>query len=191
MKKLLYIGAMSVLLLAACGEEKAEKTDTAQEELDKAKEKDAEQAKKDAELKAKEEEEQKAKEAEEKALAEQEAKEETGDITEKEITVNEVKEIIEYSGMGEGDKLISLTIENGEIKAVIDLAPNKFNLPPKDIAVSTYSQASDALLEEEGWNALTIEYVNVGTVSMDISEKESNEFGMYYFPVANITEKLK
>lgn len=65
--------------------------------------------------------------------------------------------MIEYSSMGEGDKLISsLPVENGEIKAVIDLAPNKFNLSPKDIAVASYSQASYALLEEEGWNALTI-----------------------------------
>ncbi|MFC9540756.1 hypothetical protein ACFTQ7_12820 [Lysinibacillus sp. NPDC056959] len=185
MKKLLYIGAMSALLLTACGEEKAEETNTAQEESDKAKEKEAEQAKK--------EEERKVKEAEEKALAEQKVKEEAEKKAEaeKEITVSEAKEIIEYSGMGENDKLISLTVENGEIKAVIDLAPNRFNLPPEDIAVSMYSQASDALLEEEGWNTLTIEYVDVGTVSIDISEKESNEIGMYYFPVAIITERLK
>jgi len=53
MKKFLYIGAMSALLLAACGEEQAEKTDAAQEELDKAKEKEAEKAKKEAEKEAK------------------------------------------------------------------------------------------------------------------------------------------
>jgi len=54
-----------------------------------------------------------------------------------------------------------------------------------------YSQASDALLEVEGWKTLAIEYVDIGTVSMNISEKQSNELGMYYFPVAIITEKLK
>ncbi len=36
-----------------------------------------------------------------------------------------MKEIIEYSGMSESDRLISLTVENGKIKAVIDLASNK------------------------------------------------------------------
>ncbi|MEY9975707.1 hypothetical protein [Lysinibacillus sp. RC79] len=72
MKRLIYIGAMSALLLAACGEDKVQETDKAQEELDKAKEKEAEQAKKDAELKAKEEEEQKAKEA--KTLEDEKAK---------------------------------------------------------------------------------------------------------------------
>ncbi|MEY9976333.1 hypothetical protein [Lysinibacillus sp. RC79] len=183
MKKLIYIGTMSALLLSACGEEKAEETDKAQEELDKAKEKEAEQANK--------EEERKAKEAEEKALSEQKTKEETRDITEKKISADEAKGILEYSGMGENDKLISLTVENGEIKAVIDLAPNKFNLPPEDIAVSMYSQASDALLEEEGWKTLTIEYVDIGTVSMNISEKQSNELGMYNFPVSIITGRLK
>ncbi|MGE7693909.1 hypothetical protein ACQKNC_07290 [Lysinibacillus sp. NPDC094177] len=172
MKKLIYIGAMSALLLAACGEEKAKKPIPENKTIEYPK--PSEQAKN---------------EDEEKALAEQ--KEETGDIAEKEITINKAKEILEYSGMGENDKLISLTVENGEIKAVIDLAPNKFNLPPKDIAVSMYSQASDALLEEEDWKTLTIEYVNIGTVSMNISEKQSNELGMYYFPVAIITEKLK
>jgi len=190
MKKLLYIGAMSALLLAACGEEKAEETDAAQEELDKAKEKEAEQAKKDAELKAKEEEERKAKEAEEKALAEQKAKDETGDKVEKEIAVSEVKEIVE-DWLGENDKLISLTIENDEIKAVINLGPNRFNIPAENMAVSNYSRIADDLLLEEGWNTLTIEFVDVGTVSMNVSEKVTNEFDMPYFPVAIITEKLK
>lgn len=79
MKKLFYIGAMSVLLLSACGVDKAEDTDNAQEQSDKAKEKEAEQAKKEAEKKAKEEEKkakQEAKEAEkeEKRQAKEEAK---------------------------------------------------------------------------------------------------------------------
>jgi len=62
-KKLLYIGALSALLLTACGVEKAEEPDKAQEESDKAKKKEAEQAKKEAEKEAK----QKANEDEKKA----------------------------------------------------------------------------------------------------------------------------
>ncbi|MEY9972315.1 vacuolar-type H+-ATPase subunit I/STV1 [Lysinibacillus sp. RC46] len=69
MKKLVYIGVLSALLLTACGEEKAEVTDKPQEALDKAKEKDAEN---EAKQKAKEEE-KKAKEEEKKAK--QDAKE--------------------------------------------------------------------------------------------------------------------
>ncbi|MFJ8103350.1 hypothetical protein [Lysinibacillus sp. NPDC096212] len=55
MKKLFYIGAMSVLLLSACGVDKAEDTDSAQEESAKEKEKEAEQAKKEDKAKSKEE----------------------------------------------------------------------------------------------------------------------------------------
>ncbi|GEM_PF-1901679 len=174
MKRLIYIGAMSALLLAACRE--AEKPIPESKTIEYPK--PSEQAKN---------------EAEEKALAEQKTKEDAAKKTEikKEFTADEAKEIIDYAGMGEDDKLISLTIENGEIKAVIDLAPSKFNLPPKDIAVTTYQMASEALLEEEGWSTLTIEFVGVGTISMNISEKQSNELGMYYFPVAVITERLK
>lgn len=62
MKKLFYIGAMSVLLLSACNVEKTEVETKAHEELDKAKEKEEEQAKKEANKKAKEEEKQTKKE---------------------------------------------------------------------------------------------------------------------------------
>ncbi|MFJ7407099.1 MULTISPECIES: hypothetical protein [unclassified Lysinibacillus] len=187
MKKLLYIGAMSTLLLTACGE--AEKPIPENKTIEYPLPSD--QAKKDTELKAKEEEEQKAKEAEGKVLAEKEVKVEPEAIADAEITVNEVKEIIEYSGMGEGDKLVNLNVGNGEIKAVIDLAPSPFNFPAKDLAVTSYQMASDELLTVEGWNTLTIEYVGVGTISMNVSEKESNEFNMYYFPATIITEKIK
>lgn len=166
MKKFLYIGAMSAILLAACGE--AEKPIPENKTIEYPK-----QAKEDTELKAKEE------EAEKKAKVEEE------------LTVNEAKELIEYSSMGESDKLISLTVENGEIKAVIDLAPSEFNLPPENVAVTTYQMASEELLTEEGWNTLTIEFVDIGTISMNVSEKETNELGTPYFPVAVITERLK
>ncbi|QTB26326.1 hypothetical protein [Lysinibacillus sphaericus] len=166
MKKLFYIGAMSALLLTACGEAEKPIPENKTIEYPKTSEQ------KDAELKAKE--------IEEKAR----------DIAEKEIEVNEVKEIFE-DWLGENDKLISLTIENSEIKAVINLGPNSFNIPLENMAVTSYSSVSDALLEKEGWNTLTIKYVDIGTVSMNVSEKESNELGMNYFPVAVITERLK
>lgn len=172
MKKLFYIGVLSsALLLAACGE--AEKPFPENKVI-----------------KYPIPSEQTKTETEKKVQAEQKTKEEIGNKTENEITVNEVKEIIENDGMGENDKLVSLTIENGEIKAVIDLAPNKLNLSAKDIAVTSYQGASDELLTKEGWNTLTIEFVHVGTISMNKSEKVSNEYG-YYFPVVSITEKLK
>lgn len=107
-----------------------------------------------------------------------------------EFDVNKIKEILEYSVLGEKDKITSLSFENGEIKGVIELAPNKL-LSAKDLAVTSYSRASDALLEKEGWEVLTMEYVNVGNVSMKRSEKETNEHNMDYFPTEKIKERLK
>lgn len=106
------------------------------------------------------------------------------------MTVEEATELIEYTGMGEGDKLVSATVENGEIKAVIELVPHDL-LPVKDLAVARYSQASDELLDHEGWKVLTIEYVDVGTISMNSSEKETNEYDMDYFSTAEIEKRLK
>lgn len=81
---------------------------------------DKEKELKEKEIEAKKEEEQKAKGESEKAK------------------LNKFKEIIEYSGMGEKDKLISLSVENSKIKAVIKLAPHNL-LRPENIAVSMYS----------------------------------------------------
>ncbi|MBS4199847.1 hypothetical protein KHA93_09275 [Bacillus sp. FJAT-49732] len=106
------------------------------------------------------------------------------------IELSVVEEAITYAGMGEDDKLESVYIENGDIEIVIELAPNDL-LDPKDLAVTSYSQASDELLEHEGWKTLTIKYVEIGTISMNRSEKETNDLGMDYFPTRVITERLK
>lgn len=106
------------------------------------------------------------------------------------ITNGKVKEIIESAGMDEGDKLISFDVENYEIKAVIELSPNDL-FPATDMASVRYSQASDEFLSHDGWETLTIEYVNAGTISMNKSEKETNEYDMDYFPSKMIMERLK
>ncbi|RXZ77362.1 hypothetical protein EBB07_31415 [Paenibacillaceae bacterium] len=109
---------------------------------------------------------------------------------EAEISPTQVQEILEYSAIGEGDKVVSVSVENGEIKAVIELLPHD-RISAKDLAVSSYSQASDALLDEDGWDQLTIEYVGIGKASMNRSEKETNEYDMDYFPTITIIERLK
>ncbi|MBO0586345.1 membrane lipoprotein lipid attachment site-containing protein [Sporosarcina sp. E16_8] len=106
------------------------------------------------------------------------------------ITPEEVKEILEDAGMGEEDKLVSASVEDVEIKAVIETAPD--DLFSADVlAVTRYSQASDELLDHEGWQVLTIEYVDIGTISMNRSEKETNEYDMDYFPTEEIEKRLK
>lgn len=106
------------------------------------------------------------------------------------MTEAEAKEIIEYTGISDGDKLASVSIEGEEIKAVIELGPNDF-LSPEDSAVTMYSAVSDGFLDHEGWSTLTVNYIDVGTISLHRSMKETNEFGMDYFPSVLISESLK
>ncbi|MCM3743197.1 hypothetical protein M3193_03495 [Sporosarcina luteola] len=112
------------------------------------------------------------------------AKEESQDMS-----IEEVTELIEYNGVGIDDKLVSTTIENEEIRAVIKMAPDA-RFSAEDLAVTRYSQLSDELLDHEGWQTLTIEYVGVGTISMNRMERESNEYGDY-FPSMEIENRLK
>ncbi|MEK3886234.1 hypothetical protein [Bacillus sp. FSL K6-3431] len=64
-------------------------------------------------------------------------------------------------------------------------------LSNENLAITRYSQASDELLDREGWELLTIEYVEVGTISMNRLEKETNEYDMDYFPTDTIEERIK
>ncbi|MFP7299005.1 hypothetical protein [Neobacillus niacini] len=105
------------------------------------------------------------------------------------LTIEKIQEIIDYHGLGEGDQLTNVSLESGEITATIDLAPNE-QFPAKDKAVIRYSSLSDELLKHEGWSILTVTYANVGTISMNRNEKETNEFGDY-FPTLVIEERLK
>lgn len=146
-----------------------------------------------------------AKAAEEKRLAEEKAKQEAEAATkakadakaaaeaeveqsQQQITDEKVKEIIEDYSIGENDNLNKVSFENGEVKATIVLAPNEL-FSAKDLAVNAYSQLSDELLNYEGWQILTVTYANIGTISMNRNEKETNEFGDY-FPTVKIEERL-
>ncbi|WP_413379284.1 hypothetical protein [Alkalihalobacillus sp. 1P02AB] len=106
-----------------------------------------------------------------------------------ELSVDEIEEEILFSGMGEDDLLQSLIFEGGEIKVIIELAEDEL-FSSEDMAVTRYSQASDALLIYEGWEVLTIEYTEVGVISIDRSESETNELDMDYFPVDIIEQNL-
>ncbi|MFS0687697.1 hypothetical protein AB1K89_00420 [Sporosarcina sp. 179-K 8C2 HS] len=121
---------------------------------------------------------------EETPVQEEPAKEESQGMS-----IEEVTELIDYNGVGVDDKLVSVTIENEELKAVIKMATDD-RLSAEDLAVTRYSQLSDELLDHEGWETLTIEYVGVGTISMNRTEKESNEYGDY-FPTIEIENRLK
>lgn len=153
-----------------------------------------EQKQKEAEAKAAEEKRLAAEKAKQEAAAKAKADAEAKAATEAEqsqqqITVDKVKEIIEYYSIGENDKLNNVSVENGEIKAIIALAPNEL-FSAQDMAVNGYSQLSDELVNHEGWQVLNVTYTNIGNISMSLNEKETNEFGDY-FPTLEIEERLK
>ncbi|MGN4424046.1 hypothetical protein ACTFQN_09375 [Bacillus cereus group sp. MYBK30-1] len=147
--------------------------------------------------------EQKQKEAEEKRLAAEKAKQEAeaaakakadakaaeAEQSQEQITVDKVKEIIGQYSLGGNDKLNNVSVENGEIKATIVLASNEL-FSAKDMAVNGYSQLSDELLNHKGWQILNVTYDNIGSISMNRNEKETNEFGDY-FPTLEIEKRLK
>ncbi|CAM4013586.1 hypothetical protein BAMA111019_00135 [Bacillus manliponensis] len=111
------------------------------------------------------------------------------DQSQQQIQVDKVKEIIEDYSIGENDTLNDVSVENDEIKATIVLASNEL-VSAKDMAVSRYSQLSDELLNHEGWQTLTVTYTNIGSISMNRTEKETNELGDY-FPSLEIEKRLK
>lgn len=147
--------------------------------------------------------EQKQKEAEEQRLAAEKTKQEAdaaaaakakadakaAEQSQEQMTVDKVKEIIEYYSIGGNDKLNNVSVENGEIKATIVLAPNEL-FSAKDMAVNGYSKLSDELLNHKGWQILNVTYTNIGSISMNRNEKETNEFGDY-FPTLEIEKRLK
>jgi len=180
LKKVLGIGIiLLIMLLGACGQRDAEpdKDDQEDKQTDQIEEVSTE---------PEEEQVEEIEEVEDNEEEPSQSKEDTSQA----MSEDELKELIEYTGMGDGDELVSATIEDEEIKAVINLAPSDL-FSSKDLAVTRYSQASDELLTHEGWEKLTIEYSDIGTVSMDRSEVESNEYGGYFFPTMEIENRLK
>ena len=113
-----------------------------------------------------------------------------GDSEEDEgIAEEKVKGLFESSVLGENDELTTLDIDGSEVKAVVELGGNEF-LGDKELAETVYGNAGDVLLEHDGWEVLTIEFVDVGEVSMNRDQAETNELGMEYFPIDNIIEQL-
>ncbi|ARK25988.1 hypothetical protein SporoP37_15790 [Sporosarcina sp. P37] len=106
----------------------------------------------------------------------------------KTLSNEKFKEAIDYSMLSEGDELLSSSVADSKLYATVKLGEEAFE--PSMMAASSYSALSDELLSKEGWEVLTVEFVDIGTVSMNRNEKETNELGMDYFPVAKIEANL-
>lgn len=181
MRKLIVLLSL-VLLLVACGTENEPKKDNT------SKLKDESETEQQGETEDIEDNVEPEVEIEEENNNEPVEEPEVSTATVEGMSDDELKEIIEYTGMGEDDELVSVSQVDGEIKAVIKVSPDDL-FSPEIIAATRYSQLSDELLAYEGWEDLTIQYVDVGEISMNRSEKESNEYGDY-FPTEKIDELL-
>ena len=175
MKRLLII-LMATMLLVACG------ADNEYEKQRKEAEKQLEES--EAELERVKE---VSKQIDETSDSLKELQKEVGIEDEEEpITSDQARELLEYDALGQGDILTDIVVVNGEVKAIIEMAD-----ADSIFAEVIYSSAGDALLEHEGWDVLTIDFIDVGEISMHRDEKETNEYGMDHFPLEKIIGQLR
>lgn len=123
---------------------------------------------------------------EEEVNPEEEKEEQAKEETENK---DKYKEVI-IGGMGSDDTLESVELKEDNIIINITLGdPSPFTY--KDLAISRYSSITDELLEQD--NALediTVIFKDVGTITMNTSEKVENEYGQSYFEQTTIEERL-
>lgn len=105
-------------------------------------------------------------------------------ISKEAISSEDIMEIIK-DDVGKGEKITDAKIEDRTIVVNINIGTEE-KIPLKDLAVSRYSSISDDLLEHNFWDVLTVNFENVGSISMN-----KNESNGTYFETSKIEEKLK
>ncbi|MEK5481026.1 hypothetical protein [Viridibacillus sp. FSL R5-0888] len=115
----------------------------------------------------------------------------TNEVTKQKVKVTKENEkTIIDDNIGFDDELIDYKRTENEIKATVKVVGGN-GLSTQDVAESRYSSISDALLQKDGWDTLTIKFEDVGTVSFNRDQAEENEIGLPYFPIAEIMKQLK
>lgn len=110
------------------------------------------------------------------------------DLEEYIVDMDELKEALEMS-IGEADKLISVDYTDNDIFIKIDLEKEDV-FGPEAMAAHRYSSITDELLENSYWENITVEFIDVGTITMNSSQAKENEYGKY-FDTLEIEENLK
>lgn len=105
------------------------------------------------------------------------------------INAEQVKAIIEYHALGANDKLVEASLHDGKINATIEVSESN-DLPAGMFAEVIYASIGEELLLHEGWEVLTINFVDIGTVSMNRNQKKDDGFGPY-FPNIDIINQLE
>ena len=104
-------------------------------------------------------------------------------------TVEEYKEMIN-GDIGEEDTIENIELINNNIIITLDMKEHKL-LSQEVLAESRYSSITDTLLDEGGnLNDITVKFINLGKVTMNTSQKDTNEYGDY-FDSLDIQENFK
>lgn len=124
----------------------------------------------------------------------QEESQEDETIEESDIEYNddvgkeELKEIIDMN-IGAEDILLDIKVEGRDILIKVKLG-EAAPFDVKDLAISRYSSITDELLENSYWENVSVEFVDVGTITMNSSQAIEGEYGRY-FESLDIEENFK
>lgn len=104
------------------------------------------------------------------------------------LTVDNIRKSVDLA-LGEGDIINDINIEGDKIKVNIKLG-DPDPLTEKDLAISRFGSISDKLLEEGGWNALTVDFEGLGPITLNSGDAVTNEFGLKYFNASDYEGQL-
>lgn len=102
----------------------------------------------------------------------------------KDDTSDNLKKELEQN-LGEGETITNIKNDGKEL--IIDVNLNKKD---KVLAQTRYSSLTDYLLKNNKWNTITVNFNDIGKISMSVKEAIKNENGMLYFPSEKIINKL-
>lgn len=105
-------------------------------------------------------------------------------ITKGNLTLDkkQLGDILEHTSLSKGDEIVKLLIHEDEISILVDISDKleavKGKLSDRKWhAKMIYSGMSEELLNYDGWEVLTVEFITAGVVSMDRSQREVSQYG--------------
>lgn len=107
------------------------------------------------------------------------------------MNVDKATQLLEDHVLEENDEIQKLTMNDGEIKASIIIGDNDTINDKTLLAQIAYSSAGDEFLQHEGWEVLTIDFVDLAEVSMHRNEQETDENDFVYFPMDKIIDQFE
>lgn len=99
--------------------------------------------------------------------------------------IQEIRSAISGS-VGEGESITDVSLSDGNVCVVVDLSGTDTSLLSiEDVAVSRASSITDAFLDisdcDDLWESITVDFGDVGKITMNKKDVETNEYGGRYF----------